>query len=104
MLGYRFTKYEPLEKKGKHNFDDLLRIFLQLLVHTNGDAAEALSWMTQLDQRYQLTDEQYGIGDFIEDLKRQGYMDEDPGNGQIRITPRTEQQIRKSALEEIFGK
>ena len=37
-----------------------------------GDAAEALHWLTQLDNEYQLTNDNYGIGDFIEDLKKKG--------------------------------
>src|SRR3546814_176291 len=44
------------------------------------------------------------MGNFIDDLKERGYLTEDNKTGEIRITPRTEQVIRRSALEEIFGK
>jgi uncharacterized protein with von Willebrand factor type A (vWA) domain len=44
------------------------------------------------------------MGDFIEDLKEKGYLDENKANGEIKITPKTEQGIRKRSLEEIFGK
>ena len=71
---------------------------------TGGDAAEALSWLTDLDKRYNMTKPGYGIGDFIEDLKSKGYLDEKQGNGGFKITGKAEQSIRKSALEEIFGK
>ena len=37
------------------------------LAATTGDAAEALNWLTQIDKRYGLTDENMGIGDFIEE-------------------------------------
>ncbi len=44
------------------------------------------------------------MGDFIDDLKDKGYIDENKQTGEIKITPKTEQGIRKRSLEEIFGK
>lgn len=103
MRGYHFTKYDP-RAEGKSKFDQLLDIFMQLLTYTNGDVAEALSWMNQLDKEYQVTNDEYGMGDFIEDLKDKGYIQDNPERGTIKITPKTEQGIRKRSLEEIFGK
>ena len=77
---------------------------MQLLTYTNGDADEALSWLNELDRQYKLTNEQYGMGDFIEDLKKNGYLDENHVNGEFKITGKSEQTIRKKSLEEIFGK
>jgi uncharacterized protein with von Willebrand factor type A (vWA) domain len=71
---------------------------------TSGDVAEALSWLTNIDKQYGLTDDTYGIGDFIQELKDKGYIKEDPQKGTLALTAKTEQDIRKSALEEIFGK
>jgi uncharacterized protein with von Willebrand factor type A (vWA) domain len=103
MKGYHFTGFRP-DESGKTAFEILLDLFLQLLTYTNGDVAEALQWLNQLDRQYELTSPDYGMGDFIEDLKAKGYIDEDPANGSIKITPKTEQGIRKKSLEEIFGK
>lgn len=103
MIGHRFDKYDP-RQDGKTRFDQMLNLFMQLLTYTNGDAGEALQWMNELDKHYQLTDDEYGMGDFIEELKQKGYLDEKGQNGEIRITPKTEQGIRKRSLEEIFGK
>ena len=103
MKGYRFTLFEP-DEGGKTGFEKLLDLFLQLLPYTNGDAAEALDWLTQLDKRYGLTDSEYGMGDFIEDLKEKGYIGENPADGRLAITGKTEQGIRKRSLEEIFGR
>jgi Ca-activated chloride channel homolog len=103
MLGFRFDKFDP-NANGKSRFEQLLDIFTQLLTYTNGDVGEALQWMNQLDQQYKMTDDEYGMGDFIEDLKDNGYINENPNNGEIKITPKTEQSIRKRSLEEIFGK
>ncbi|HKG69529.1 MAG TPA: VWA domain-containing protein, partial [Segetibacter sp.] len=40
----------------------------------------------------------------LDELKDKGYIDENPVNGTIAITAKTEQGIRRSSLEEIFGK
>ncbi|HZG25518.1 MAG TPA: VWA domain-containing protein, partial [Chitinophagaceae bacterium] len=60
--------------------------------------------LNELDKEYKVTGEEYGMGDFIEDLKDKGYIDENKQTGEIKITPKTEQGIRKRSLEEIFGK
>jgi hypothetical protein len=103
VIGYHFTRFDP-NQQGKSRFEQLLDVFMQLLTYTNGDVSEALNWMNQLDKEYQLTDDEYGMGDFIEDLKDKGYIQENVVSGQITITPKTEQGIRKRSLEEIFGK
>ncbi|MFM7838874.1 MAG: vWA domain-containing protein [Chitinophagaceae bacterium] len=103
MNGFQFSRYDP-RQQGKSTFDQLLDIFTQLLTYTNGDAGEALNWMNELDKEYDLTSSEYGMGDFIEDLKEKGYLTEQTASGEYRITPKTEQGIRQKSLEEIFGK
>ena len=105
MSGFRFTGYVPPKDQKGSAFDQLLRIFLQLVTLTAGDVAQALAWLNELDQQYKLTDDKYGIGNFIEDLKRNGYIEENPAEaGNMAITGKSEQKIRRDALEEIFGK
>src|SRR5215217_4210817 len=101
MIGFQFSKYDP-RGNDQSKFEQLLNLFLQLLTYTNGDVSEALQWMNQLDNQYGLTNDEYGIGDFLDELKEKGYIDENPVNGTISITAKTEQGIRKSSLEEIF--
>ena len=103
MIGHRFIQFNPNENN-KTKFEQMLDIFMQLLSYTNGDASEALSWMNELDKQYEFTNEEYGMGDFIDDLKNNGYMKENPVDGSFKITGKTEQSIRKRSLEEIFGK
>src|SRR6195952_6170858 len=103
MLGHRFIKYDPNENK-KSKFEELLDLLMQLLTYTNGDMGEALQWLNELDKQYQLTNDEYGMGDFIDELKDKGYIDENKQTGTIKISPKTEQGIRKRSLEEIFGK
>ena len=103
MRGHRFLNFNPQENQ-KSKFEQLLDLFTQLLTYTNGDASEALDWLNQLDRSHKLTDDKYGIGDFIDDLKQNGYLKEDPKDGKFAITSKTEQTIRQKSLEEIFGK
>lgn len=101
MRGFQFSKFLPNELP-KGGFDQLLKLFTELLNYTAGDAGETLAWMNELDKQYKFTNNDYGMGDFIDDLKEKGYLKEE--NGEVKITTKTEQTIRKSALEEIFGK
>ncbi|WP_027000065.1 vWA domain-containing protein [Eisenibacter elegans] len=104
MPGYRFTQYIPPQTKEGADFDRLLQVLMQLLNITGGDVSEALNWLNNLDQRYQLTTDDYGIGDFIEDLKAKGYLKEDESAARLIMTPKSEMTIRRTAFEEIFGK
>src|SRR5215212_249823 len=103
MIGFNFSKYDPSENS-KSSFEKLLDLFLQMLTYTSGDFNEAMQWLNELDKEYKLTNDDYGIGDFLEELKDKGYIDENIVNGEIKITSKTEQSIRKKSLEEIFGK
>ncbi|CAN5391909.1 VWA domain-containing protein [soil metagenome] len=101
MKGLRFSKFTPPEEGS--DFDKLLKVFTELLQYTAGDANEAISWLTELDRQYGFTNPQYGMGDFVDDLKKQGFIKENEDQN-YQITPKTEQTIRTQSLEEIFGK
>ena len=104
MIGYRFTDFIP-PLNGSNLFEQLLNIFMQLLNITGGNVAEALDYLNQLDNKYQITTGEYGIGDFIQDLKDKGYIEENELNpGSFQMTAKSEQEIRRRSLEEIFSK
>jgi uncharacterized protein with von Willebrand factor type A (vWA) domain len=101
--GFFFKSYEaPFETP----FEKLFKIFKELITHTSGDFDEAIDWLRQLDVEYKLTDANYTIDDFIEDLKKKGYIKEaveGDGNSGTKITSKTERAIRQQALDQIFG-
>ena len=102
--GYVFTPYEA---PNQTPFDKLFDVFSELITHTSGDVDEALDWLNILDKEYNLTSEDYTMEDFIEDLKKKGYLREEiqpDGNGQLSITAKTERVLRKNAMDQIFGK
>lgn len=101
--GYVFTPYQAPEQS---DFERLFEIFSELIVHTSGDVDEALEWLEVLDKEYGLTHENYTMEDFIEDLKKKGYLREEilpDGQGQLSVTAKTERILRKNAMEQIFG-
>jgi Ca-activated chloride channel homolog len=101
--GYVFT---PFEAPNQSPFEKLFDVFSELITHTSGDVDEALEWLDILDKEYKLTTEEYTVEDFIEDLKKKGYLREEiqpDGNGQLSITAKTERVLRKNAMDQIFG-
>lgn len=102
--GFIFKKFEA---PNKSPFEKLFEIFKELITHTSGDFDEAIDWLRQLDVEYGLTDKEYTIDDFIEDLKKKGFIREEmgpDGKGGFGITAKTERAIRQQALNQIFGK
>jgi Ca-activated chloride channel homolog len=103
-MRFRYSEWdERRHGQARTTFETLLDLFQQLLFHTGGDAAEALRWLTQLDERYNLTGEEMGLGDFIEELQNRGYLERDEESGVVQITAKTERGLRQRSLEEIFN-
>lgn len=107
MIGYRFTKFIN-EQEEKPLFDRLLDIFMEMLVYTSGDVEEAIDWLRELDRAHNLTNDEYTLNDFIEELKQKGFIEndqaKDKGGSGSRMTAKSEQVIRKRSLDQIFGK
>ena len=102
--GFVFSNYQ---EEHKTPFEKLLEIFMELITHTSGDFEEAIEWLRQLDEEYQISGEDYSVDQFIEDLKNKGYIREEvrPGGASAAtLTHKTERAIRQHALEQIFGK
>ena len=103
--GFVFKSYEAPDQSP---FEKLFEIFKELITHTSGDFDEAIDWLRELDKEYELTNPDYTIDDFIEDLKKKGYLreeiDPDGQGSSLAITAKTERAIRKQALDQIFGK
>ncbi len=102
MIGWQFSEFIP-GQQGAASFEKMLKVFKELLLYTSGNISEALSWLTELDKEYQLTDENYGMADFIQDLIDKGYINNpDPGNPGFIPTAKMEIAMRRKALDDIF--
>ena len=105
-LGFLFKKFIP---PFQTPFEKLFEIFKELITHTSGDFDEAIDWLRELDKEYKLTDENYTIDDFIQDLLKKSYIKiNNPNNGKgenkVELTAKTEKLLREHALKQIFGK
>jgi uncharacterized protein with von Willebrand factor type A (vWA) domain len=104
-MRYSFTPYiEP----HKSNFEKLFDVFKELILYTSGDVEEALDWLDELNKQYKISDPDYTIDDFVDELKERGFLREEietPGGAPTRsISEKTERLLRKSAMNKIFGK
>jgi Ca-activated chloride channel family protein len=98
--------FKPYEKPFQTPFEKLFDVFKELIVHTSGDFDEAILWLREIDAKYELSTEDYTIEDFIEDLKKKGYIKEEvdgDGNTGTGITAKTERILRQAALDQVFG-
>jgi len=103
--GFVFGKHI---KKVQTPFERLFEIFKELITHTSGDFDEAIDWLRELDKEYKLTDEDYTIDDFIDDLLKKSFIQPKTGTGgkddKMQLTAKTEKLLREHALKQIFGK
>mgnify|MGYP001365533010 FL=1 len=104
LKGWSFGIFK---EKNKTPFEKLFEIFKELITYTSGDFDEAIDWLRQLDKEYVLTDEDYTIDDFIEDLLNKGFITAeisvDGDKSLNKISAKMEKALRKFALKKIFG-
>ena len=88
--GLLFSKHQ---KKKQTPFERLFEIFKELITHTSGDFDEAIEWLRELDKEYKLSEPDYTIDDFIEDLLQKGFIKQEikpDGSGEgMGITAKT---------------
>ena len=98
----RYSEWRDEDHKSQMTFQDMMRLFSQLLVQNDGDVGRALQWLTYLDNKHDIFNDakEGGVGDFIEWLKEQGYIEEI--DEKLRLTGKGSRQIRKASLDQIF--
>jgi len=79
----------------------LRRLFNQLLLQSAGDVEEAMRWMRMLQERGYL-DPEIDLDAFFAQLLDENTIGED-GEGNFVLAAGGERQIRRDALDEIFG-
>ena len=103
-MRFRYAEWDAARHgASRSTFDTLFDLFQQLLFHTGGDAEEALAWLTQIDGQYGVADDEMSLGDFIEELKRRGFIDRDEPTGRLTVTGKTTRGLRERALDDVFS-
>ena len=98
-----FYLYHPFDSNDM--YEKLFNIFKELIIHTSGDFDEAIEWLRELDKEYKLTDENYTIDDFVNDLLNKGFVTKqiNSSGDSIKISSKTERLLRKHVLKHLFG-
>src|SRR5215212_11649166 len=79
----------------------LRRLFNHLLLQSGGDVEEAMRWMRALQQRGYI-DPDVDLEAFFAQLMQENVIGQD-GEGNLVLGAAGERQIRRDALDEIFG-
>ena len=97
---YQYTKFDPRDL-AQRNYRQLLKMWNQLLMQTGGDAEQAMEYMRQLWEQYDLDRAGLSLEEFQEFLEDRGFIRTGEGET-IEVTGKGERGIRRDALEEIF--
>ena len=99
-MDYRYGEL-PLDLlRALLNYEELLKLFLDMVTRAGGDPEKALQWLREL-QRRGLIDPTLDLEAFRERLVQNGILGRD-GEGKLQLSGPGERRIRRSALEEIF--
>lgn len=96
-----YSQWTESSLTDEQRLEKLFSLFSYILIQTNGDAEEALDWLSQLDERYQFFDKNFSFQDFVSKLKEKGYIEEN--DGIYILKSKGEMRIRQDAFKEIFG-
>ena len=96
---YRYGDYPVDLLRQLLTFQELTKLFLQLVLQTGGDVEEALNWMKYLQERGMI-DPSIDLDAFRRELEKNEVVEE--RDGKLALSAAGERQIRRSALEEIF--
>ena len=100
-MDYRYGEL-PLDLlRALLSFEDLLRLFLDLVTRLGGDVDRALDVMLGLQERGVIP-QSIDLEEFRKALEEQGVVGRD-GEGRLGLTGPGERRIRRAALEEVFS-
>src|SRR5688572_10989458 len=100
-MRHRYSYLDPALIQQLLNEMGLRRLFNHLLLQSGGDVEEAMRWMRALQERGYL-DPSIDLEAFFARLVDEQLLEEN-AKGQLVMGPAGERQIRRDALDEIFG-
>ncbi|HEY6928257.1 MAG TPA: VWA domain-containing protein [Thermoanaerobaculia bacterium] len=99
-MRYRYEEYPVDLLRALLTYQELVKLFLQLVLQSGGDVEEALRWMKYLQDRG-IIDPAVNLGEFRKELEKNDIVEN--RGGALALTAGGERRIRRSALEEIFS-
>jgi uncharacterized protein with von Willebrand factor type A (vWA) domain len=100
MIGFRYSEWDSTLYRRLQDFKTLRELFNFLLLKTSGDPERALELMRHLQQRGYL-DPSIDVDRFCRELEARELIAPDE-DGELRLTDRGVQSLRRSSLESIF--
>ena len=79
---------------------DLVDLFSQLFLRSNGDVRQALEWLRRIAERQGWLDRERTFEDMLDELEGKGVLKRDKGD--FAITPAGDQAVRESVFERVF--
>jgi uncharacterized protein with von Willebrand factor type A (vWA) domain len=100
MVAFRYERLDADLLRRLREFEDLLRVFRDLVLQTGGDAERALGWLKRLQDLGHLPG-RIDLDGFRDRLAREGFIHAPAGFP--ALTPKGERSIRQDALARVFG-
>lgn len=79
---------------------DLVDLFSQLFLRSNGDVRQALEWLRRIAGRQGWLDRDRTFEDMLEELEEKGVLKRDKGD--FSITPAGDRAVRETVFERVF--
>src|SRR5438128_11832751 len=98
-MRYRYSDFPADLLRRLLTYQELVKLFLQIVLQTGGDVEEALRWMKYLQERG-IIDPRVDLDELAKALQKNEIVEE--REGPLALSAAGERQIRRSALEEIF--
>ncbi|KXK05903.1 MAG: hypothetical protein OZ913_04840 [Ignavibacteriaceae bacterium] len=97
----QYSKWKPWSLTDDERLENMFALFSYLLIQTDGDVEDALNWLEKLSVEYQLFDDNLSFSEFVDELKKKGYIAKK--NGQLILTAKGNSRIRTDSLAKIFS-
>lgn len=102
-MRYRYFEWDEQAWNQLFSFEQLRQLFHYLVTVTSGDVDRALEILQQL-QEQGVIPAGADLDQFRRMLEEREEIRADAESGELRLTPRGEKVLRRSALEQVFGK
>ena len=79
---------------------DLVDLFSQLFLRSNGDVRQALEWLRRIAERQGWLNRERTFEDMLDELEEKGVLRRDKDG--VSITPAGDQAVRESVFERVF--
>ncbi len=98
-MHYRYEKFDDSIRELLKRYDDLRKLFQELLMRTNGDVEEAIRFLRALQEQGYLPGD-WDLDEFLAKLENDEIIQRTP-QGRV-LTAKGEKGLRASSLESIF--